>query len=477
MFYLPSVGNVGDTGIWNSGHCSWDAGSRNGGETCSKNDDCESVLCMGNGGGLLTVFGDENAGQCAHVAGSLGYQEACSKNSECSGGGLDGGCIGNLWGADAWTGEFGSGQCIHEDRTIGGTCDCSAGVPPPTICPGSPPVCTGSLNAAECADWGCEYTHERSICTRNSECHSQHCIGPHVNDHGGWRLGRCAAADSSLPAFALCHRDEECESFDSGMISSSGCEKELGNDHGYCLQMAQTVGGLCRCKQNSECASSTCDGNFGGVADSGGHCTAAPGSLAQGESCSKNEECLSGVCSGNWHGAGTGNCAAGLAGVLAIGEECEHNQLCSTNCCQGNAGGLIAGTCKKTTYCFSGLVRAVGKWMADAVRRGLALLAGGMLRVLRWIIQGTCFLLVLLVLPLLLLTYDGQNQHFFFFFFFCEFFLEFKLHKAFTKRSRLQYTVIRKNSPHLHCGSPAWMRSALISETLQPVCRQEHPTE
>ena len=69
MFYLPSVGNVGDTGVWNSGHCSWDAGSRNGGETCSKNDDCESVLCMGNGGGLLTVFGDENAGQCAHVAG------------------------------------------------------------------------------------------------------------------------------------------------------------------------------------------------------------------------------------------------------------------------------------------------------------------------------------------------------------------------------------------------------------------------
>ena len=63
------VGNNADMGAWNSGHCSWDEGSRRGGETCSKNAECESNICMGNGGGLLTVFGTENAGQCAHVDG------------------------------------------------------------------------------------------------------------------------------------------------------------------------------------------------------------------------------------------------------------------------------------------------------------------------------------------------------------------------------------------------------------------------
>ena len=146
------------------------------------------------------------------------------------------------------------------------------------------------------------------------------------------------------------------------LVLECRCEKEIGNSHGYCLQVSQTVGGTCRCKKNSECASNTCDGNWGGVSDSGGRCTASPGSRAQGESCSKNEECLSGVCSGNWHGAGTGNCAAGVAGVLAVGEECQHNQLCESNCCRGNAGGLISGTCRRTTDCVSGLVRAAGKW-------------------------------------------------------------------------------------------------------------------
>ena len=208
----------------------------------------------------------------------------------------------------------------------------------------------------------------------------------------------------------------------NGLFDEDGCES------GHCIQVPSSVGGNCKCKLNSECASGTCNGNWMGFSGDGGKCTAAPSSVQQGEACSKNDECASGVCEGNWHGAGSGLCAAGQRGTLAIGSECKHNQLCASNCCQGeldknslshfhpfwklcftnfsinfpsiqflsslffsppgNIGGMTNGVCKKTNYCFSGLVRSAGKWMADVVRRGLAYLAQGMIKVLQWIIQA-----------------------------------------------------------------------------------------
>ena len=122
------------------------------------------------------------------------------------------------------TGDFGTGQCIHDDKTIGGTCDCSAGNPPDSICPNND--CSGSsFDAAQCVDWGCEYTYERDICTRNSECQSEYCIGNSAlvpNDHQGWRQGHCAAVDGSILPFHQCYRDEECQSFVSGIVTDSG---------------------------------------------------------------------------------------------------------------------------------------------------------------------------------------------------------------------------------------------------------------
>ena len=70
------------------------------------------------------------------------------------------------------------------------------------------------------------------------------------------------------------------------------------------------------------------------------------------------------------------------------GQLCRHNSFCESNCCKENLVGLVDGTCQVTTACVSGLAREAGRWIADVVKEGLTMLAGGLIKVLRWIISA-----------------------------------------------------------------------------------------
>ncbi len=111
---LSAFGNL------NAGTCDYDDGSRSSGDTCNKNDNCESGRCIGNGGGLLSSFGALDAGQCDYNDGSRGPEETCNKNDNCE----NGVCIGNGGGLLSSFGDFDAGHCGYLANTRGGRCDC-----------------------------------------------------------------------------------------------------------------------------------------------------------------------------------------------------------------------------------------------------------------------------------------------------------------------------------------------------------------
>ena len=105
------------------------------------------------------------------------------------------------------------------------------------------------------------------------------------------------------------------------------------------------------CRQNLECETGVCKGNWHGLRT--GVCTGTgheggiesmPGSLGAFSPCRHNKDCKSHLCENNWGGVRIGTCAETPSGH-SHGERCKHNAECTSGVCAGNWGGMREGRC------------------------------------------------------------------------------------------------------------------------------------
>ena len=107
------------------------------------------------------------------------------------------------------------------------------------------------------------------------------------------------------------------------------------------------------CRQNLECETGVCKGNWHGLRTgvctgtghgNGGDIASMPGSLGAFSPCRHNKDCKTHLCENNWGGIRIGTCAETPSGHTH-GERCKHNAECGSGVCAGNWGGMREGRC------------------------------------------------------------------------------------------------------------------------------------
>lgn len=364
--------NLGDLCVWScdasnarcvNGKCIYNpAHSQGGGQHCYGDVDCESNLCIGNGG---TVHGD--GGNCMYNAGSIQDHNPCSKNTECA----SGRCIGNGGGLLSSLGHRNAGTCDYQDgsRTHGESCNknanCDSG-----RCIGNG---GGLLSSFGHMDAGyCDYMSRSRApgesCNKNDNCESERCVGNGgglLSSFGVRDAGFCDYMDGSRKPVETCNKNANCQwgnciGNGGGLLSSFGAR-----DAGHCGFRDASRGGTCSC-ENKRSANEIQQYEFwknmpqmirnvipkpDGMVEfehlqeeasdeliTRAYCKDTLGCIYTHvyQSCNNNIECKSNQCNGNLGGAcpifGCGECAA-EPGTILPWKPCATDEECMSNDC------------------------------------------------------------------------------------------------------------------------------------------------
>lgn len=445
-------GLLSSFGASDAGFCDYHDQSRQPEQTCNKNDNCRWGNCIGNGGGLLSSFGARDAGKCGFRDASRGGTCSCANlrtpdELSAYSSWLNARPTNQLFrmiyesttpkptGFDEYQIKASQAAEVlitrarcqdellctftHVYQTCNNNAECKSN------------QCDGN-GAGACPIWACGHCASEpgtilpwEACATDEECMSDDCdFANPLSSRGYCTLDHPRRAKSSC----RCQKDTECL---SGTCAGPIFDQ---NEHRCTAETGTTLAGEA-CQRNNECESGTCEGNVWGATD--GECAGPYAVLTAGASGTPTStrlhtaqpiterirsgqtvvvsahgahaSCraastyhtasavnvgdrninLQGTALGTTHRMAAGDaCKVSYFEKKGLNEFCQHNSFCDSNCCQGNKFGLTEGICKVSSACVSGLAREAGRWIADVIKEGLTLLAGGLIKVLRWILAA-----------------------------------------------------------------------------------------